>query len=270
METKRILKYRAKGVNPCDGWVKGGLYYTDNNHNIPFNNVPIITKYFIVSYFSGDWNMGKWEHVEVLPNTIQEFTGEYDSHSEDIYEGDVLRIYSISYDEDGTRSVGTDFIEGVIIFENGTFLVDTGTQKLNFPLKNVDTEIEVVGNVLSLKKNKIANDYRANLLVRDFDKRRTYVYPEVIVAAFITFAKELSQILMDDYACLYKTNDQNLRVIFSYEYKKYMITKGNLESTPEYKLFVNNENSLLNTFVEVEKSNSFQTIINTLETLKNG
>ena len=58
----------------------------------------------------------------------------------------------------------------------------------------------------------------------------------------------------------------------SYEqrHSTYMITKGNLESTPEYKLFVNNENSLLNTFVEVEKSNSFQTIINTLETLKNG
>ena len=85
MNQQRIITYRAKGVNPCDGWVEGGLYYTDNNHNEPFNTMPIITKYFIVSYFSGDWNMGKWEHVEVHPKTIQQFTGCYDSFTNRIY-----------------------------------------------------------------------------------------------------------------------------------------------------------------------------------------
>lgn len=268
METQRIIKYRAKGMNPCDGWVKGGLYYTDNNHNDPFNTRPINTKYFIVCYFSGDWGMGKWEHVEVIPKTIQEFTGEHDSHSEDIYEGDVLHIHSVSYDEDGTRSISNNFIEGVVIFEDGMFLLDTGNTKLQFPLKSATSEIKIVGNVLSLKKNKIANEYRANELIKDFDKHRINNYPEHIDAAFISFAKEVTQILMDDYICTYNKGKEQLVIVFRHEYKRYMISKSNLDTTPEYQLYICDENHLLNKFIEITKTSNFQTIINTIEKCK--
>ena len=268
METKRLIRYRAKGVNPCDGWVKGGMYYTDNNHNDPFNSTPVFRKYFIVSYFSGDWNMGKWEHVEVIPKTIQEFTGEYDSFTEEIYEGDILRCYNVSYDEDGTRSVSLDFTEGVVIFENGAFVLDTSNQKIHFPLKSMDTEIKVVGNVFTLKKNPTANNYRANSLLETFEKYRNNTYPEHIEAAFITFAKESAQIIMDDYLCRYKPNEQTLVIVFSIDSNKFMITKGNLDSTPEYQLYVCNDKRLLQAFVQTIKTTNFQTIIDTLENYK--
>lgn len=265
MNQQRIITYRAKGVNPCYGWVEGGLYYTDNNHNEPFNTMPIITKYFIVSYFSGDWNMGKWEHVEVHPKTIQQFTGCYDSFTNKIYEGDVIRVRNVSYDEDGTRLTSIDFTEGVVVFEDGAFMFNNGEKCLVSSLKSITTEIEVVGNALTLKKNKTANEYRANMLINEFEKHINDTYPEHIDAAFITFAKEASQILMEDYTCIYDKNKQALTIIFKNDYNKYLISKNNLEDKPEYQLYVCCDKGLLQSFVKMKKDSDFQTIINTIE-----
>ena len=65
---KRVIKFRAKSKNTNE-WVTGGYYYTDNNKNCPINSQPLITKHYIMTYYSGDWNMGGWENVEIFQNT---------------------------------------------------------------------------------------------------------------------------------------------------------------------------------------------------------
>jgi hypothetical protein len=255
MELRKRIKFRAKGVNFCHDWVQGGLYYTDNNRNDPFGNTPIVTKYFIVSYFNGDWNMGGWEHVEVHPNTIQQFTGEFDSYTNEIYEGDVLRIYNVSYDEDGTRSVANVFTEGVVIFKNGTFFLDADDRQINFPMKSIGTEIEVIGNALTLKKNQTAIDYRAKLLCDNFEINRLDIYPELIDVAFITFSKEVAQIPMDDFVCYYSNEDETLVIKFTMNTDKFVIWR-NMDDEPRYEMGVFKADKL----THMMSSENFQTI----------
>ena len=263
MEANRLIKYRAKGVNTYDGWVQGGLYYTDNKHNNLFGSTLINTKYFIVSYFNHDFNMGGWKHVEVFPKTIQQFTGVYDSSNNEIYEGSVLRVYGTSYDEDGFRSVSTDFIEGVVIFDSGSFVLDTGNSRIEFPLNLTNNEIEVVGNVLTLINNQTANDYRGKLLIKDFEKNIKDTYPEFIDAAFITFAKEASQIIMDDYICTYNEVEQTLSVKFKKDSNIFIITKNNLDGIPEYTLYLYDNNNFLEQVVnKIKETTDFQLIYN--------
>ena len=49
-----------------------------DNNKIAQLMQPLITKHYIMAYYSGDWNMGGWENVEIFQNTLQQFTGMVD------------------------------------------------------------------------------------------------------------------------------------------------------------------------------------------------
>lgn len=240
---KRIIKFRAKSKLNND-WVTGGYYSIDNNTNSPITTTPILTKHYIMAYFSGDWNMGGWESVEIFQNTLQQFTGMIADDGTEIYEGDVLRVYhSLSYDEDGTCTVGPEYKESVVIYENGSFKLESGEHLYEFePWYNY--KIEVIGNVLTLQKNNTAIEYRAKRLCDNFEVNRLDIYPALIDVAFVTFAKEAAQLIMDDFVCYYDNNDEVLTIKFTNNSQKYIIWR-NLDDNPKYEICVLEENKLI-------------------------
>lgn len=267
MRENRKIKCRAKGKSKCYGWVTGGYFYQDDDRNNPFHTSPKQINHYICTYFSGDWNMGTWEQVQVHPETIQQFTGLITDDGVEIYEGDIIRIHSVSYDEDGTQTISLDYKEGVVVFENGGFKLEGG--EYLHELISCHNHIVVVGNSLTMLKLQTAIDYRARQLCDNFEVNRLDLYPEFIDVAFITFAHEAAQIIMDSYACYYSPIVNGIIIDFIYNGVYYQLLKHNLDETPEYILCLINKNDFTtNHFSELIRTTDFNLVKDTLTNKK--
>ena len=225
MSTTNKNNYRAKAKNQAIyNWVYGTYFCIDNNKNNPLNTLPIKREHFIVSYCSGDWNMGGWDNIEISIGTLQQNTGVKDENEKDIFEGDILKIYTqVSYDEDGTYTVGTEFIEGVVVYENGGFKLHNGIY-----LHEIDpwfNKVYIVDNIIESEDNQTAIDYRTKLLCDKFETNRTDVYPDLIDVAFLDLAKNAAKIPMDDFICNYNLYNSERQIIFVKGYVRYMLSE---------------------------------------------
>ncbi|WP_288861669.1 YopX family protein [uncultured Bacteroides sp.] len=141
----RIVKFRGKEVNN-GGWVFGSLLITDDNHNDPFRHTPLKKKYQIVAYFSGDWGMGRWGIVEIEHNTVGQFTGKTDKNKNDIYEGDIVRVYS----KDGTFDIVVKWSNDSMAFM--ACYVDGNQSPFSWFTNLLMYELEVIGNIFENKQ----------------------------------------------------------------------------------------------------------------------
>jgi uncharacterized phage protein (TIGR01671 family) len=223
--TPRMTKYRAKCIHyPHDYWVVGDYSHVDDNRNDPFRSLPYKEKHFIFAYVTGDWNMGGWDNIEISIGTLQQNTGVKDENEKDIFEGDILKIYTqVSYDEDGTCNVGTEFIEGVVVYENGGFKLHNGIY-----LHEIDpwfNKVYIVDNIIESEDNQTAIDYRTKLLCDKFETNRTDVYPDLIDVAFLDLAKNAAKIPMDDFICDYDLYISEIRIIFVKDNVRYILSE---------------------------------------------
>jgi hypothetical protein len=220
-----------------------------------------VAKHYIKTFFAGDWNMGGWEDVEIFRNSLQQFTGMCSDNGTEIYEGDVIRVYhSVSYEEDGTCTIGQDYTESVVVFEKGAFKLESG-ELLNGFEPWYNHKIEVIGNFLTLTKNQTAIDYRTKRLCDNLEMNRLDVYPEFVDVAFITFAKEASKLLMDDFVCYYDNNDETIIIKFTDKQQKYVLWR-NMDDEPKYELGVFGETGLVHVIGSVDFNVIKDTITN--------
>ena len=127
---KREKLFRGFDPNMKE-WVYGSYLHTDTNINECLNRRPIREIHSIVCYFSGDWNMGGWSPVDVLPETVGQFTGLTDKNGTKIFEGDFVRADSDAVQKVEYRS---DMAMFVLRFEKGASM-------------NLISDCEVVGNI---------------------------------------------------------------------------------------------------------------------------
>ena len=114
----REIKFRGLRTDG-KGWVYG--YYRKCTFYNKLGDEPkeIYTKHFIGSFSNLDLFDGIFEQVEVIPESVSQFTGLKDKNDQEIYEGDVCK--NVYYPLGANKEIYEYSIIGVIEYEYNCF-----------------------------------------------------------------------------------------------------------------------------------------------------
>lgn len=137
---EREILFRGKRKDNGE-WIEGGYAEHDG-------------KVFIVTWVrympdTRDWDTAEYYEnnphynsslIEVVPETVSQYTGLTDKNGRKIFEGDIVEVTEGSLDCDNGK--------GNVLFYEGLWYVDGEPQNSLYDLRNIgDHEIEVIGNI---------------------------------------------------------------------------------------------------------------------------
>lgn len=129
----RKILFRGKRVDNGE-WVYGVAFPHDNCGK--------------VTMFRQNQGDGALEGLEVLPETVGQYTGLTDKNGKKIFEGDILKIihkYQSPFDDD-TKEY-TDIDVDVVHFDDEGLCFSYGKSPFLCVVDNVTAEYEIIGNI---------------------------------------------------------------------------------------------------------------------------
>lgn len=133
----REILFRGKSTK-TNQWIYGGFHIWEKRQVCVFGNDRLkddeISCVITVNSFA-DWNMPRTMHaVEVIADTVGQHTGLTDRNGNKIFEGDIVNILTENEEI------------GIIVYEDGGFIVRADKFSIDF-INNINgTDVEVIGN----------------------------------------------------------------------------------------------------------------------------
>ena len=134
----REILFRGKSIK-TNQWIYGGFHIWEKRQVCALSNDSLkddeISYVITVNSFA-DWNMPRtMQAVEVIADTVGQYTGLTDRNGNKIFEGDIVNILT-EYEE-----------IGVIVYEDGGFIVCVDDFFIDF-INNINGTdvVEVIGN----------------------------------------------------------------------------------------------------------------------------
>ena len=133
----REILFRGKSTK-TNQWIYGGFHIWEKRQVCVFGNDRLkddeISCVITVNSFA-DWNMPRtMQAVEVIADTVGQYTGLTDRNGNKIFEGDIVNILTENEEI------------GVIVYEDGGFIVRADKFSVDF-INNINgTDVEVIGN----------------------------------------------------------------------------------------------------------------------------
>jgi len=138
-------KFRGKSVR-TGGWIYGYYVKHENRQTCPIGEDklnPAEIKRLISFDSFADWNMPKTlQAIEVIPETVGQYTGLKDKSGKEICEGDIVRL-KLPYDKRFNTT-------GTIVFDEETVslrLKIRASTEAYVLYKNVTDNMEIIGNI---------------------------------------------------------------------------------------------------------------------------
>lgn len=133
----REILFRGKSTE-TNQWIYGGFHIWEKRQVCALGNDRLkddeISCVITVNSFA-DWNMPRtMQAVEVIADTVGQYTGLTDRNGNKIFEGDIVNILTENEEI------------GVIVYEDGGFFVHADKFSIDIIYKINRTDVEVIGN----------------------------------------------------------------------------------------------------------------------------
>lgn len=133
----REILFRGKSTE-TNQWIYGGFHIWEKRQVCALGNDRLkddeISCVITVNSFA-DWNMPRtMQAVEVIADTVGQYTGLTDRNGNKIFEGDIVNILTENEEI------------GVIVYEDGGFFVHADKFSIDIIYKINGTDVEVIGN----------------------------------------------------------------------------------------------------------------------------
>ena len=133
----REILFRGKSTE-TNQWIYGGFHIWEKRQVCALGNDRLkddeISCVITVNSFA-DWNMPRtMQAVEVIADTVGQYTGLTDRNGNKIFEGDIVNILTENEEI------------GVIVYEDGGIIVHADKFSIDIIYKINGTDVEVIGN----------------------------------------------------------------------------------------------------------------------------